>query len=450
MIFRVRKGETVFAQKKDVLGRVLGVILSAGAFFLTSCQADTNSEIKNVVLNSEKISSQDTPEAANRQDMNYKIYRDFLQKIYDTMDEKYYKPVSKEIYDKFVHKFDTKLYGELQKDNPSINYIKWRSAAYLVDELKDPDDIFSALIPPKYAEKYEKKVLGKRVDLGIEGKLLGGGYMVTKIEPRSDAYIQGLRQRDLIAAIDGKLVPLLSDEKIQELLNPLENAKVTLDYFAFETREKKTIQVVSQEYFKQSVFLVPVTTPGVFCLQIQTFNRKTSEDMLLYLSWIEKQEDNKGLILDLRGNPGGPPLAAREISSFFLTPGEDFAYFEGKHQPKTVLDVPKIPEQYHYKSPIIILVDNESGSASELFSGIMQSRQRATLMGTNSAGKVLLKSMFDLEDQSMLLLVTAAGHYPDGRTFSFKGLVPDQMVEDKSVDLVKKAALYLSEQKKTQ
>ena len=172
--------------------------------------------------------------------------------------------------------------------------------------------------------------------------------------------------------------------------------------------------------------------------------------MFVYLSWIEKQSDNKGLILDLRGNPGGPPLAAREISSFFLTPGEDFAYFEGKNLPKALLDVPQIFEQYHYNGPIVILVNKESGSASELFSGAMQSRGRAALMGTNTAGKVLLKSMFNFDDQSMLLLVTAAGHFPDGRVFSFDGLSPDRKVDDKKADLVNLAALYLSSLKKSE
>ncbi|HLD69495.1 MAG TPA: S41 family peptidase, partial [Candidatus Omnitrophota bacterium] len=139
-----------------------------------------------------------------------------------------------------------------------------------------------------------------------------------------------------------------------------------------------------------------------------------------------------------------------EISSFFLTPGEDFAYFEGKHQPKALLDVPKIPEQYHYKGPIVILVNKESGSASELFSGVMQSRGRATLMGTSTAGKVLLKSMFNFEDQSMLLLVTAAGHFPDGRMFSFEGLSVDRKVEEEKADWVNLAALYLASLKKSE
>ena len=165
--------------------------------------------------------------------------------------------------------------------------------------------------------------------------------------------------------------------------------------------------------------------------------------MLNYLNYVEKKGDDQGLILDLRDNPGGPPLAAREISSFFLTPGEDFAYFQKRDHPKSLLDVPKIPEKYRYHNPIVILVNQKSGSASELFTGVMQKRDRAFIMGMNSAGKVFLKSMYNFDDESMLLLVTARGYYPDGEVFSFDGIKPNQKIETEE-NLVHLAAQYLA------
>ena len=114
-----------------------------------------------------------------------------------------------------------------------------------------------------------------------------------------------------------------------------------------------------------------------------------------------------------------------------------------KNRPKSSLDVPEIPEEYRYKGDIVILVDNKSGSASELFSGILQGRDRAVVMGVNTAGQVFLKRMFYLEDQSMLLLVTARGHHPDGTVFSFDGVEPNEKIEDMDIDLIKYAAEYL-------
>ncbi len=417
--------------------------LSSGFYLLASllvCSCQTQAAI----VKDKSLNGKDSVPKNENQD--YKEYIDFFEKVYKTMEENYYQPVVREAFNKFVDKFNDRIYAQLKETGKTSNFIKWRSAAFLVDDLKDPEDTFSALYPPKPAQEYEKKVLGKKIDLGIEGKLLAKGYVVTNIEPRSDAYQKGLRLRDIIFTIDRKNINQFTEDQIKDLLMPLENTKVELGYVAFGSQEEQTISILSQEYFKQSVFLVPVKVPGVFCLQIKTFNRKTSEDMFNLLSLVERQGASS-LILDLRGNPGGPPLAAREISSFFLSPGEDFAYFQKKGQPKALLSVPQIPQKYHYDGPIAILVDKQSGSASELFSGVLQDKGRAILIGTNTAGKVLLKSMFNFEDESMLLLVTARGHYPNGNVFSFNGLVPNQRMEDPNVNLIDFAAIYLTAQK---
>jgi Periplasmic protease len=238
--------------------------------------------------------------------------------------------------------------------------------------------------------------LGQRVDLGLEGKKTDDGFLITRIEPRSDSYVQGLRQDDILLSIDESDVKGLSQEEIEAKLNPLINTKVKLAYLAWEDGQRKSVNVLSQEYFKQTVFLRPVAVPGVYCLEIPKFNRTTGEDLFRFLQLVEKQ-DPLGLVLDLRGNPGGPPLAAREISSFFLKGGDDFAYFQRRNPPdKLDLDVPVINGEYQYQGPIVILVDEGSGSASELFAGVMQFRGRAAVIGTNTAGQVLLKSMFSL------------------------------------------------------
>ena len=137
-------------------------------------------------------------------------------------------------------------------------------------------------------------------------------------------------------------------------------------------------------------------------------------------------------------------MAAQEISGFFLPPNEEFAYFQKKDRPKAILNVPELPELDRYKGDIVILIDKKSGSAAELFSGIMKKRGRAFLMGNNTAGQVFLKSMFYFSDGSMALLVTARGHHPDGEIFSYDGVVPDEKIED-SKDLIQQAAKYLKQ-----
>lgn len=381
------------------------------------------------------------------QEIVHQEYIDFFAKVYDTMEKNYYYPVSKPAYEHFIETFDKKIYANLKSSGKSADYIRWRSAAYLVDALKSPEDIFSAFMPPKFAEKFEKDVLGKKIDLGIEGTLVPDGYRVDKVEIRADAYEKGLREKDVIEKIDGIQVVTLKPEEIADRLTPLENAKVVLVYRDSVKKDLHTIEAVSKEYFKQDVFMIPVDVPGVYCLQIKHFNQMTGPDLGRLMEEIMAKGDSS-LIIDLRGNPGGPPLAAREIAAFFLTPEEEFTYFKWKNKPNATLDVPRIPEKYRYHGDIAILVNKGSGSASELFSGIMQWRKRATLIGTNTAGQVFLKSMFNFDDKSMVLLVTARGHRPDGEVFSFQGLTPNVSSPENTDDLIHYAANYLVETKK--
>lgn len=374
----------------------------------------------------------------------YQGYIDFFEEVYKTLDENYYQAVNRDSFDAFIEKFNSKIYSQLKSENKSNDYIRWRSASFLVKHLKTDEDIFSEFYPPEPAKEYQASALGVRRDLGIEGKPTDGGYQVVKIEPRSDAYQKGLRLNDVITKIDQNVLKNLTEEKIKELLSPLADSMVKLSYMSVDQAAEKEIEVVSKEFFQQMLFIKDTAVAHIYCLELKHFNQKTSEDMFRFLQYFKSLGPVKGLILDLRGNPGGPPLAAREIASFFLPPGEEFAYFQKKGQPKSMLDVPAIPQEYRYDGAMVILIDEKSGSSSELFSGVLQKRKRAVLMGQNSAGQVMLKSMFHFDDESMVLLVTARGHHPDGSTFSFKGVVPERYVRpEEHLDLVEYATKYL-------
>lgn len=376
-------------------------------------------------------------------DADYNETVQFFVEVFKVMQQNYYKEIDSTDLKKFVYIFNTQLYPKMRQTQKSKKYVKWRSAAYLVDALKEEEDIFSKLFPPKDAKKYETTVLGKRIDLGIDGELGDQGYLVTWVEPRSDAHEKGLRKDDIIYQIDKTKILTLREEEIRKLLVPLADETVVLKYIDHQTSRRHKIKVISEEYFKQLAFMVPTGVESVFCIQIKRFNRKTGEDVTSFIEEILAYPGEAGLIIDLRGNPGGPPLAAREISSFFLKPGEEFAFFQKRMRPKSSLDVPEVPEKYHYKGDMVILINEKSGSASELFSGILQGKGRAELMGLNSAGQVFLKSMFYMSDGSMVLLITARGHHSDGKVFSFDGLDPDVRVENSDQDLIRYAADYL-------
>ena len=364
---------------------------------------------------------------------DYKEYKEYFDKVYKTFEDNYYLAPDRKIYDHFLEKFNTKIYAQLKGEGKSNDYVRWRSSWFLVDELRSKDDRFTQFYPPAPAVKFQHEALGEKIDLGIEGKKNDIGFLVTRMEPRSDAYDKGLREDDIILQIDGASVKSMSENDIQSRLTPLVNTRVKLSFLSNDTKTQKIIEAVSKEYFKQTVFLHPVPVDGVFCLEVPKFDRMTGEDMERYLRFI-KAQNAKGLVLDLRGNPGGPPLAAMEISGFFLKGGDEFAYFQKRHAPKADLEVPTFDPQEQFAGPIVILVNADTGSAAELFAGVMQFRRRAVVLGVNTAGQILLKSMFPMGDGSSIALVTARTHYPDGSVFGFDGITPDKIITDAPKD----------------
>ncbi|MBF0330553.1 MAG: hypothetical protein HQL17_01345 [Candidatus Omnitrophica bacterium] len=370
-------------------------------------------------------------------------YLTYFEEVYNLMKEHYFYEIRRDDFDRFLTVFDKKIYPSIMLEGKSNDYVRWRSAAYLVDALKQPDDIFSRYLPPKPAQQFAQEVYGKKIDLGIEGHLIDKGYVVDFIEPRSDAYEKGMRDNDLIVNLAGEPVLSLGEAKIKDKLIPLEGSKVLIDFLSGASMSPAAIEVVSKEYFKQTVFEKPTGVPGIYCFQIQKFNQGTPEDFSRLMGSIAPKNP-RGLVLDLRGNPGGPPLAARAISAFFLPNGEPLVYFEGRNRPRSDLDIPVLPEGYRVDWPMAVLVNKGTGSAAELFSGVLQDRKRAVVLGDKTAGQVLLKSIFDLSDGSQLAMVNARGHFPDGRPFPFDGVHPNESLpSDQEGDAINLAAKYL-------
>lgn len=417
---------------KDSLTIALAVLLAAARPVFSA----DNSVSQETTVNS--VTKTFVPKSVREQCLDY------FEEVYRKMDENYYFDVRRSDFDRFIKAFDGKIYPSILLEKKSNDYVRWRSAAYLVDFLKQPDDIFSRFLPPKPAQKFAQEVYGQKIDLGIEGRMDVPGFVVNFVEPRSDAYELGLRENDLIVSIDDEEVLKLGEDKVRSRLLALAGTRVRLGYIDALTRKPHVIAPVSKEYYKQTVFIRPTGVPEVYCLDIQKFNRETNEDVGRFLPLIAAKKP-RGLVIDLRNNPGGPPLAALMVSAFFLPNEELFAYFEGRHKPRSELKIPRLPDQFHYDWPMAILVNSGTGSASELFSGVMQARKRAVIIGKDTAGQVLLKSIFDMSDGSSFAMVVARGHFPDGRAFPFDGVKPNEYVPDEipADQMIGNAAKYL-------
>src|SRR5437016_5375174 len=103
-----------------------------------------------------------SPQAANTQD--HQQYTDFFEKVYQTFQDNYYLPPDRKIYDDFLRKFNTRIYAQLQSEGKSNDYVRWRSAWYLVEALRSKDDKFTQFYPPKPAVKFQHEALGEKID----------------------------------------------------------------------------------------------------------------------------------------------------------------------------------------------------------------------------------------------------------------------------------------------
>lgn len=352
----------------------------------------------------------------------FQPYLDFMQKVYETMETEYYTDVSKETYDKFKDEFTHKVLMRLKDRDTVVEDIKHLGAGMLVSKLKEPSDIFTNFIPPVMAEEFKSEVLGYELGIGVTGTITDRGYAVKHVEFRSDSYNKGMRAGDIILKINDKDVKKLTQEQITRAMSPALGSIVRLEVFSAEKKSVSAVDVEVIEFFKETLATVPTGIPGMFYVKINQFNQSSGEDLTKLIAYFMHQGIDK-LIIDLRGNAGGPPLAAREIASLFFSPDMQLFYFQRKNRPVAMLST--LPAPFTYQGKIAILIDQGSGSASELFAGTMRYYKRAILIGTRSAGKTFLKSMFNFEDNSMLLLVTSVAHLYNGEVYDPSGLKPD-------------------------
>ena len=364
-----------------------------------------------------------------------KPYLDFLEKVYTEMDKNYYKPVSEAVYRNFVRTYKKKYLAKIKNRKNRIARIAHLGAGLLVNDLKDPEDTFTNFIPPKKADEYAKKIYGYEHGIGIEGHLVKGVYLIDHVQIRSEAFKKGIRARNVLLWINGLNIKDMTEEQIKALLHPPIGTEIRLRIALIEERTTVPYTITCTEYFKETVREIPTDIPGVCYLKISTFNKETANDIKTYLK--DHNPDNiEFLILDVMGNPGGPPLAVCETAGIFLPPGQKLVYYKKKNTPRFGLTSPS--SEVRYNGRLIVLIDKKSGSASELLAGTLKAHRRAVIMGKEStAGFAFLKGAARFEDGSMLAMVTGIAYLFNGIPFGKDGVEPAFKIPQDVMDIQK-------------
>ena len=323
-----------------------------------------------------------------------------------------------------------------------------------VDEKKLITDAISGMVASldPHSQYFDKKSF-KEFREGTSGKFVGVGIEITQedglvkvVSPieGSPAFRAGLKTNDLITKIDDTAVKGLTLNEAVKRMRGEPNTKVLLTIFRKD--ENRTFPVtITREEIKQQSVRGKVIEPGYAWIRVSQFQERTVDDFAKKLEEVYKQEPKlKGLVLDLRNDPGGLLNAAVAISAAFLPENVTVVSTNGQTAESkqilkaTVRDymgrdgtdaIKSLPPSLK-KVPLVVLVNEGSASASEIVAGALQDHKRATIMGSQTFGKGSVQTFRPLGPDTGLKITTSRYYTPSGRSIQAKGIVPDVMLDD--------------------
>jgi carboxyl-terminal processing protease len=323
-----------------------------------------------------------------------------------------------------------------------------------VDDKKLITDAISGMVSSldPHSQYFDKKSF-KEFREGTSGKFVGVGIEITQedgliriVSPieGSPADRAGLKTNDLITKIDDTPVKTLSLNEAVKRMRGEPNTKVTLTILRRDEARDFPVTITREEIKTQSV-KARMVEPGYGWVRLSQFQERTVEDFVRKVSELYRQDPKlKGLVLDLRNDPGGLLDAAVAISAAFLPQGVTVVSTNGQLEESKATFKAEPPYYARRgsgdpldglpaalkKVPLVVLVNEGSASASEIVAGALQDHKRAIIMGSQTFGKGSVQTVRPLGPDTGMKLTTALYYTPSGRSIQAKGIVPDVMVDE--------------------
>jgi carboxyl-terminal processing protease len=288
-------------------------------------------------------------------------------------------------------------------------------------------DEYSAFLTPAQLDDVFSQIEGNFVGLGIELKGVDGSLLIVHVIAGSPAEKAGLHAGDRIVEVDGRPTAELSTDKAADMLKGAEGSTVEVGAVSPGMAPRR-VRVRRERVEVPSVEDVKIVDrgAGIAYLRITSFQKTTVRDLDAAL-WKLHGEGMRSLIVDVRGNPGGLLTASVEAADRFLeggaivmtrgrSPREDFDYMA--HAQGT------------WRVPLVVLIDRDSASASEIFAGAIADHRRGMVVGERSFGKGSVQGIFPLGiGKAGVRLTTAKFYTPTGRAISRQGVTPNVAVQ---------------------
>ena len=267
---------------------------------------------------------------------------------------------------------------------------------------------------------------GEFTGLGLEVGMQDGYVTVIAPIDGSPAAAADLQSGDVILKLDNVPIKGLSlGEAIEKMRGP-KGSKIELTLGRPGTSQPFTV-TLTRDTIKMASVRERLLEPGYGYIRIAQFQLATGEDVAKALEKLQAKGPLKGLVLDLRNNPGGVLSASVDVAGLFLD-GGTVVYTEGR-LPNSDMNFDARPGDASDSTPLVVLINAGSASASEIVAGALQDRGRAVVMGSDSFGKGSVQTILPLSDSRAVKLTTALYFTPNGRSIQAEGIVPDIPVE---------------------
>jgi carboxyl-terminal processing protease len=331
--------------------------------------------------------------------------------------------------DKGVYK-DIKTFNEVF-DMVKKNYVEDVDSSVLIqgaiNGMIKSLDPHSTFMTPEVYKELEVETQGRFGGIGIEITILKD--VLTVVSPIEDtpAFNAGVKSGDQIIKIDGKSTKDINImEAVKKMRGP-ENTKVTITIMR-ENMAKPKDFVLTRAIIQVKSVKVKTFDDNIGYIRIASFNEKTADDLRKALRDIGKKvRPMKGLVLDLRNDPGGLLTQAIEVSDMFLKAGV-IVSTRGRTKNMETKTMAR-DDGNEITCPIVVLVNEGTASAAEIVAGALQDNGRALIIGTKTFGKASVQTVIPLEDGSALKLTTARYYTPKGRSIQAEGIKPDILVK---------------------
>ena len=317
---------------------------------------------------------------------------------------------------------------------------------FAIDGMMNGLDEHSDYLDPSSFEHLQTSTTGRFGGIGIELGLVDGFFTVISPMDGTPADRAGLLAGDRITAVDGESVKGIKLKRLIKMLRGEPGSEVAL---SIEREDTGTFEVeIARAIVRVASVKHRFLEPGYGYLRISQFQTSTSKDVITALEALTDDEDLKGLVLDLRNNPGGTLQSSVEVADQFLDEGL-IVYTRGRLQ----------SSHAKYRAtrgdrldglPIVVLINGGSASASEIVAAALKDHDRATLLGSKSYGKGSVQSVLPLDDEQAIKLTTAYYYTPTGTSIHERGIEPDIALDLAEELLLDEAVQHLKSQDQAQ